>query len=67
MAESLIMEKLEKVDAELHTILTELKSKEAKESKVSLEELRRLMKSHVKEDIDTTKLIREMREKEYDV
>lgn len=59
-----IMKKLERVDSEVHSIMNELRGSKPK---MTLKELRRLMKSKVKEDIDTTKVIREMRDKEYDL
>lgn len=64
MAELLIAEKLEKLDTELHMILTELKSEEPPE-KISLDELRQLFKTHAKRNLDTTRLIRKMRDREY--
>ena len=64
MEETNIAKKLEQVDRELHSIIGELKTNK---SKMTLKELRQLMKSHVKGDIDTTKLIREMRGKEYNL
>ena len=64
MEEELIAKKLENVDRELHAIMNELKPKE---SKISLEELRELFSKHAKSDIDPTKLIRQMRDKEYDL
>lgn len=64
MEEALIIEKLRNVDKELHSIMDELKPKK---SKMSLAEIRELLSSHVKLDIDPTKLIRQMRDREYDL
>lgn len=66
MEESIIMKKLENVDKELHSIMAELKTGKEK-PKMTLKELQHLMKSSVKHDVDTTKLIRKMREKKYDL
>lgn len=57
------MKKLEKVDRELRSILTELKMEKPKSMTVS--ELNKLMEKDRILDIDSTKLIREMREKKY--
>lgn len=66
MEKSLIMKKLENVDKELHSIMDELIVK--KPGKVpSLSELNKLMEKDRISDIDTTKLIRGMRDKEYDL
>ncbi len=62
MAQS-IMKKLETIDRELHLIISELKSEKPKSMKLS--ELNKLMEKDRILDIDSTKLIREMREKEY--
>lgn len=77
MEEKNIMKKLERVDSELHSIISELKGKEKpkmtlKESRpekptMSLEELRETFGKSVKSDIDPTKLIRKMRDREYDL
>ncbi len=64
MTESAV-ERLEKMDAELHSILSKLKEK-PKERTMTLSELNKFMEKDVLADIDTTKLIREMRDKEYD-
>jgi len=64
MEESLIMEKLKGVDRELHSVMDEL---EPKKSSLSLKELRELFSKEVKLDIDPTKLIRQMRDREYDL
>jgi hypothetical protein len=66
MEESLIMKKLENVDRELHSLMDNLKTSREKPA-MTLKELQRLMKSSVKCDVDTTKLIRKMREKKYDL
>ena len=65
MAESLVVKKLENIDRELHSIMDELKT--GKKPAMTLKELQQLMKSSVKRDVDTTKLIRKMREKKYDL
>ena len=59
------MERLEKVDAELHSILSKLKEK-PKERAMTLSELNKLMEKDVLAGVDATKLIREMRNKKYD-
>ena len=64
MAESLVVKKLENIDRELHSIMAELKNEKPK---MTLKELQQIMKSSVKRDVDTTKLIRKMREKKYDL
>ena len=64
MEESIFIKRLENVDKELHSIMTELKNERPR---MTLKELRRIMKSSVKYDIDTTKLIRKMRDKKYDL
>ena len=58
------MERLMNVDRELHSIMAELNTEKPK---MSLREIQQLMKSSVKRDIDTTKLIRKMRDKKYDL
>lgn len=63
MEKTLFMKKLEKVDRELRSILTELKMEKPKSMTVS--ELNKLMEKDRILDIDSTKLIREMREKKY--
>ena len=64
MTESAV-ERLEKVDAELHFILGKLKEK-PKERTMTLSELNKLMEKDVLAGVDATKLIREMRNKKYD-
>lgn len=66
MAESLVVKKLENIDRELHSIMEGLKTGKEKPS-MTLKELQQLMKSSIKYDLDTTKLIRKMREKKYDL
>ena len=66
MAESLVVKKLENIDRELHSLIDELKMKEPKKS-MSLAELNKLMEKDRVLDVDTTKLIREMRDKEYNL
>lgn len=57
-----ILERLENVDTELHLIIEQLTPRR---SEMSLEDIRELLSSNVKSDIDPTILIRQMREKEY--
>ena len=64
MEEALIMERLKTVDKELHSIMDEL---ETKKPELSLEELRERFSKDVKFDMDPTKLIRQMRDREYDL
>lgn len=52
------------VDQELHFLIDELRSK--KHKKLSLAELNKLMEKDRISDKDSTELIREMRNKEYD-
>ena len=66
MAESLVMKKLENIDRELHSVIEELKPSKEKPA-MTLKELQQLMKLSIKRDVDTTKLIRKMREKKYDL
>ncbi len=66
MQSVLILERLVNVDRELHLIIDELRTKEHKKS-LSLSELNKLMEKEVILDVDPTKLIREMRDKEYDL
>ncbi len=63
MEETLLVKRLMNVDRELHSLIFELKSK--KHKKLSLSELNKLMKKDRILDIDSTKLIREMRDREY--
>ena len=67
MEQSLLTKRLEKVDKELHLIIAELKNNKSIKKLISLEELNKLMEKERVLDIDTTKLIREMRDKEYDL
>ena len=80
MAESLIVKRLKDVDRELHSIMDEL---EPKSSVMSLEELREAMNKSAKSlslselnkvmerdrlsEEDSTKLIRKMRDRKYDL
>ena len=66
MAESLVVKKLENIDRELHSLIGELKTKEPKKS-MSLAELNKLMEKDRVLDVDTTKLVMEMRDKEYNL
>jgi len=61
--EPLIVERLMNLDMELHSIINELKVK--KHKKLSLSELNRIMEKDRTSDVDSTKLVREMRDKEY--
>ena len=67
MEQSLLTKRLEKVDKELHLIIAELKNNNSVKKPMSLEELNKLMEKERILDIDTTKLIREMRDKEYNL
>ena len=67
MEQSLLTKRLEKVDKELHLIIAELKNNKSIKKLISLEELNKLMEKERVLDIDTTKLIREMRDKEYNL
>ena len=60
-----MVRKLENMDKELHIIMSLLKSKKQRESP-SLEEIRELF-NDIKSDEDPTELVREMRDKEYDL
>ncbi|HLD33966.1 hypothetical protein A3A21_03685 [Candidatus Jorgensenbacteria bacterium RIFCSPLOWO2_01_FULL_45_25b] len=62
MNESLIVKRLVTVDRELHNLLDELRMKHPK---MSLSQIRRLMKSA--SDEDPTVIVRKMRNKEYDL
>lgn len=64
MEEELIVKRLKNVDRELHLVMDELERKEPKKA-MSLSELNELMEKERLLDVDTTKLIRKMREKEY--
>ncbi len=63
MAEQ-VVERLEKVDRELHLILGRLKESPQKRV-LTLSQLNRLMEKEASAGVDTTKLIREMRDREY--
>ena len=63
MEESTIVKRLMNVDTELHSLIDELRLK--KHKKLSLSELNKLMEKDRISDIDSTKLIREMRDREY--
>ena len=66
MEEALIVKRLKNVDKELHLIMEELMVKGHKKS-LSLLELNKLMEKDRILNVDSTKLIREMRDKEYDL
>ena len=63
MDESVLMKKLERVDDELHSLMSELKRPK---KPMPLSALNRLMEKDRVSDADSTRLIREMRDKEYD-
>ena len=63
MDESVIMKKLERVDEELHDLMSELKKPR---KAIPLSALNKLMEKDRVSDADSTRLIREMRDKEYD-
>lgn len=65
MEDSLVVKKLLNVDIELHSLIAELRVK--KHNKLSLSKLNPLMEKDRILDIDSTKLIRQMRDKEYDL
>ena len=74
--ESVITKKLENVDRELHSIISELKAgkekskmaaKKPEKPSMSLKDLREAFGKSVKSDIDPTKLIRKMRDRKYDL
>ena len=67
MEQSLLTKRLEKVDKELHLIIAELKNDKSIKKPMSLDDLNKLMEKEMVLDIDTTKLIREMRDKENDL
>ena len=64
MKAELIAERLRNVDKELHSIMDELEVKEHKKA-LSLSELNELMERDRISDLDSTKLIRGMRDREY--
>ena len=64
MEEALIVKKLRSVDKEIHSIMEELGVKKHAKS-LSLSELNKLMEKDRILDVDSTELIREMREREY--
>ena len=66
MEKLIITKKLERFDRELHLLIDELKTENPKKS-MSLAELNKLMEKDRILDVDTTKLIREMRDKEYNL
>ncbi len=63
--EEQILEKLRAADRELHRVIVRLSEKKTKRS-VSLRELNRIMRKEAILNVDTTKLIRSMREKNYE-
>jgi len=63
MDESVLMKKLERVDDELHSLMSELKRPK---KPMPLSALNKLMEKDRVSDADSTRLIREMRDKEYD-
>lgn len=64
MDESLIARRLINLDTELHSIIEELTIKLHRKP-LSLSELNKLMEKDRISDIDSTRLIREMRDREY--
>ena len=68
MEEELLVKRLENVDREIHLIIEGLRLSTKKHKKVaSLEELNKLMEEDRILDVDSTELVREMRDKEYDL
>ncbi len=65
MTEALLVKRLENIDRELHSIIGDLKPCPHKKSH-SLSELNKLMEKDRILDTDSTELIREMRDKEYE-
>ncbi|MDP3027462.1 MAG: hypothetical protein Q8N63_07165 [Nanoarchaeota archaeon] len=65
MEESSVVKRLLNVDVELHSLIAELRVK--KHNKLSLSKLNPLMEKDRISDIDSTRLIRQMRDKEYDL
>ncbi|PKP54435.1 MAG: hypothetical protein CVT90_01295 [Candidatus Altiarchaeales archaeon HGW-Altiarchaeales-3] len=63
--EELIVRRLMNLDRELHSIINELKVKRHKE--LSLSELNKIMEKDRISDADSTKLIRQMRDKKYEL
>ncbi|MEK6887969.1 MAG: hypothetical protein AABX14_03435 [Candidatus Aenigmatarchaeota archaeon] len=66
MEETNIVKRLRNVDRELHSIMEELEPKKQKRV-LSLSELTKSMEKARISDVDSTKLIREMRDREYDL
>ena len=66
MQDSLVLERLEHLDRELHTVMADLRKREPK-NKMSIDELSEKLGRERVSDEDSTELIREMREKEYDL
>ena len=64
MEDTLVVKRLMDVDRELHSLIDELRPKTHK--KLSLSELNKLMEKDRISDIDSTKLIRQMRDREYE-
>ena len=65
MEDKLLVRKLENMDKELHIIMSLLKLKKQRDSP-SLEEIRELF-DDIESYEDPTELVREMRDKEYDL
>lgn len=65
MEEVLIVKRLERVDRELHSVIDELRF--GKHRTLPLSELNKYMEKDRISDVDSTKLIREMRDREYDL
>jgi len=65
MENALIVKRLESVDRELHALIDELRF--GKHRTLSLSELNKCMEKDRISDVDSTKLIREMRDREYNL
>ena len=60
----LIESRLMKMDYEMHTLMREIR---VSGKSITLNKLVHEIKSNLKEDYDTTELLKEMREKKYDL
>ena len=66
LMEENIVKRLRRVDNELHSIMEELETKKQRRM-LSLSELTESMRKARISDVDSTKLIRQMRDREYDL
>ncbi|PKP57741.1 MAG: hypothetical protein CVT88_08465 [Candidatus Altiarchaeales archaeon HGW-Altiarchaeales-1] len=65
--EELIVRRLMNLDKELHSIIYGLTVKKHKHKEMSLSELNKIMEKDRISDIDSTQLIRQMRDKKYEL